>query len=133
MPRGADLARPKSTAELIAVLKREAKTRRDNIRLAKFGSVGLVLGLVGLALVAYVRNGTPVLTTLTDLSPFFLVAMGGVVLNATHRRALLEVRADYQGCVGFLIEALTYHDADVADHAEHVLAMQLPFAGALAA
>lgn len=131
MSRNANLAQPQSTKELIAILERETEERRQNVRLAKWGSLGLVLGLFALALVAWLLKGTPVLTTLQDFSAFFLVALGGVALSASHREALLQANSDDPRLAGFLIEALSYRDREVARHAERVLIHQLPHSTSL--
>ena len=126
MGRDAEQASPKSTEELISILERECELRRQNVRIAKVGSVSLVLGLFGLAVFAWLLRGTPVLVTLRDFSAFFLVALGGVALRATHREALLQVLGQDPSLTGFLIEALGYRDAEVGLHAERVLARRLP-------
>lgn len=133
MSRDANLARPQSTEELIAILERETEDRRQNVRLAKWGSLSLVLGLFALALVAWLLKGTPVLTTLQDVSAFFLVALGGVALSTSHRQALLQASSDDPRLAGFLIEALSYRDKEVAQHAERVLVKQLPHVTSLSA
>lgn len=124
---------PRSTEELIGILRQEVELRRQNIRTAKLGSIALVCGLFGLALFAWLIKGTPFLTTLQDFSAFFLVALGGVAMTATHRRALLQVDAPDARLAGFLIEALSYGDPSVVRHAERILVQQLPLLESLAA
>lgn len=126
MSRGTDLAQPQSTEELITLLERESATRRENVRMAKWGSICLVLTLFGLALFAWLAQGTPFLEALGNYSAFFLVALGGVALTASHRKALLQVHTEDPRLAGFLIEVLSYRDPEIVEHAERMLPLQLP-------
>lgn len=131
MNNHSDLRQPRSAEELIAILERECAERRDNVRIAKLGSVSLVLGLFALALAAFLIKGTPFTETLTNFSAFFLVALGGVALKARHRNALLQVQGSDPRLAGFLIEALSYRDQEVIEHSERILVDQLPHVGSL--
>lgn len=112
---------PKSAEELIPILRRECELRRANIRMARLGSICLILGIIGVSLVAWILKGTPPLESLKDYSSFFLIALGGVALTATHRRALLDVQGSDPRLIGFLIEALTYREAELVRHVEDKL------------
>lgn len=125
MKQASEIIRPESPAELIAILEKECEIRRQKLWMVKLGGVALVSTILLYCLFTWITKGGSFFQALNDYYAFILVAAGGVVLSATHRKALLSIHDYDERLVGFLIEALKYHDKEVVKHAEDILATQL--------